>query len=63
MKLAAILLLAGLALIGHAFSLAPYKDEALFMERYGRMSAGQSQEYWRLRDEMLTPKYDLQDYG
>jgi len=27
------------------------------------MSAGQSEEYWKLRDEMLTPKFQLEDYG
>jgi hypothetical protein len=63
MKLAAILLLVGVAILGYAFSIAPYKDEALFMERYMALSAGQSAEYWQLRDEMLTPKFQLQDYG
>lgn len=33
------------------------------MERYMALSSGQSAEYWKLRDEMLTPKYKLQDYG
>ena len=27
------------------------------------LSNGQSNEYWKLRDEMLTPKFQLQDYG
>ncbi len=27
------------------------------------MSAGQSEDYWELRDEMLTSKFRLQDYG
>lgn len=63
MKLAAILLLVGAAILGYAFSLAPYKDEALFMQRYMALSDGQSNEYWKLRAEMLTPKFQLQDYG
>lgn len=63
MKLSAILLLIGVAILGYAYSIAPYKDEALFMERYMALSAGQSNEYWKLRDEMLTPKFQLQDYG
>lgn len=63
MKLSAILLLIGIAIIGYAYSLAPYKDEALFTERYMALSDGQSTEYWKLRDEMLTPKFELQDYG
>ena len=63
MKLSAILLLIGVAIIGYAYSLAPYKDEALFTERYMALSDGQSTEYWKLRDEMLTPKFQVQDYG
>lgn len=63
MKLAAILLLVGATLIGYAYSLPRYKDEALFMERYMALSDGQSSEYWQLRDEWLTPKFELQDYG
>jgi hypothetical protein len=63
MKLSAILLLVGVVVLGYAYSLAPYKDEALFMKRYMALSVGQSNEYWKLRDEMLTPKFQLQDYG
>lgn len=63
MKLSAILLLVGVAVLGYAYSLAPYKDEALFSERYMAMSDGQNNEYWKLRDEMLTSKFQLQDYG
>ena len=63
MKLSAIVLLIGVVIIGYAYSLAPYKDEALFTERYMALSDGQSTEYWKLRDEMLTPKFQLQDYG
>ena len=63
MKLAAILLLVGVAILAYASSIAPYKDEALFMARYMALTAGQSAEYWKLRDEMITPKFQLQDYG
>ena len=63
MKLSAILLLIGVAIICYAYSIAPYKDETLFMERYMALSDGQSAEYWKLRDEMPTPKFQLQDYG
>ncbi|MFZ3088895.1 MAG: hypothetical protein WA123_12615 [Methylotenera sp.] len=63
MKIAAILLVVGSALFSYALTLSPYKDEKLFMERYMSMSNGQSEQYWKLRDEMLTPKYQLQDYG
>ncbi len=63
MKLATILLLVGVTILAYAMSIAPYKDETLFMQRYMALSAGQSAEYWKLRDEMLTPKFQLQDYG
>jgi hypothetical protein len=63
MKLFAIILLVGLVVLGYAHSMNPYKDEALFMERYMALTVGQSSEYWRLRDEMLTPKFQLLDYG
>lgn len=63
MKIAAILLVIGAMLWGYALTLPPYKNEQLFMEQYMNMSAGQSEEYWKLRDEMLTPKFRLQDYG
>lgn len=63
MKIAAILLVIGAALWGYALTLSPYKNEQLFMARYMGMSAGQSEEYWKLRDEMLTPKFQLEDYG
>jgi len=33
MKLAAILLFVGVALLGYAFSISPYKNEALFEEK------------------------------
>ncbi|MEI7783242.1 MAG: hypothetical protein WCK08_02580 [Betaproteobacteria bacterium] len=63
MKLSAVLMFVGIVFIGYAYSLAPYKDEALFIELYMALSEGQSAEYWKLRDEMLTPKFRLQDYG
>jgi hypothetical protein len=63
MKIPYTLLLVGAALLAYSFSLSPYKDESQFMERYMAMSSGQSAEFWKLRDEMLTPKYRLQDYG
>lgn len=63
MKIAAILLAVGAALLSYALTLPPYKNEALFMEQYMAMSAGQNEDYLKLRDEMLTPKFQLEDYG
>jgi hypothetical protein len=63
MKLSAIFLFVGVAILGYAYSLSPYTDGAFFNERYMALSAGQSDEFWKLRDEMLTPKFQFQDYG
>lgn len=63
MKFAFILFASGLALIGYALSLPPYKDERLFQAQYMSLSAVQSTEYSRLREEMLTPRFQLEDYG
>ena len=63
MKISVALTFVGAALFAFAFTMPPYKDEKAFMERYMQMGAGQSKDYWKLRDEMLTPRYQLQDYG
>jgi hypothetical protein len=63
MKIVTALVLVGLGLIAYSLSLYPYKGQRLFMPRYMGMSSGQSKEYWKLRDEMLTSKYMVQDYG
>jgi len=63
MKLSTVLVLLGLVMFGSALSITPYKDPALFMERYKVLPLGQNAEYSKLRDEHLTPKFLLQDYG
>jgi len=63
MKLSAIFLFVGVAILGYAYSLTPYTDGPLFNERYMALSVGQNDEFWKLRDEMLTPKFQLQGYG
>ncbi len=63
MRLATILLLLGVGIFSSSFTLSPYWDEKLFTERYLALADGQDTEYWKLRDEMLTPKFSLQDYG
>lgn len=62
-KFALTLFVIGAALWGHALTLPTYKDQQLFTERYEEMAVGQSEEYWKLRDEMLTAKFKLEDYG
>jgi len=63
MKFAVFLFILGSALIGYAASLPTYKDEKLFLEQYVNMSRGQNREYRELREKMLTPKFQIQDYG
>lgn len=63
MKLAASLLALGLALIAYAAFLPPYKDRERFEQQYRQLTAGQSARYYALRQEMITPKYQLEDYG
>lgn len=63
MKLAVVLLIVGAALIAYAFTLPAYTDEALFTQRYAELPSGQTEAFWKLKDEMLTPKFELQDYG
>lgn len=63
MKFAIFLFILGSVLIGYASSLPAYKDERLFLERYMSLSPGQNKEFGELREEMLTPKFQLQDYG
>lgn len=63
MKLAVSLIVVGIGLMAYARSMPAYTDEALFRKRYMAIPSGASEEYWKLRDEMLTPKFKLQDYG
>jgi hypothetical protein len=63
MKTAVVLLIVGIALLISSLTLSPYKDEKLFNSKYMEMSSGQSDAFFKLRDEMLTPKFQLEDYG
>lgn len=63
MKTSAVLLFLGIVILSYAYSLPPYTDEALYNARYMTLIQGQTAEFWKLRDEMLTSKYQLQDYG
>ena len=63
MKTALALLITGLAMLAYAMALPPYTDENAFQRKYGDMKEGDSAAFYALRNEMLTPKYKLQDYG
>ena len=58
MKIGVLLILLGCTFVGYSLTLEPYTDEHLFHERYQALQSGQSVEYWKLRDEMLTPGVD-----
>lgn len=51
----------GVGVLAYSLSLDPYTDENVFRSKYMNMSSDQSEEYFKLRDEMLTPKFRLQD--
>jgi len=59
----AILILIGSGLIAWSSQLQPYTDEATYERRYLAMGAGDSEKFFALRREMLTPKYRLLDRG
>lgn len=63
MKVALALLLLGLVLVGYSTTLAPYKNEAEYQARYSQMTKRDSDRFYALRDEQLTPKFEMQDYG
>ncbi|HEY5780333.1 MAG TPA: hypothetical protein VIT66_00490 [Lysobacter sp.] len=63
MKVGLAVVFLGAILFAYAFSIPPYTDEVAFMAQYMKLSAGQSSEYWALRDSMLTARFKLQDYG
>jgi hypothetical protein len=58
-----LLTLSGLLLVCYSFSLDAYTDNDRFYERYMQLSSGQSDAFFKLRDEMLTPKYRIFDSG
>jgi hypothetical protein len=63
MKPALVLFIVGMAMLVYALTLPAYTDEKAFQLRYGEMKAGDSPAFYALREEMLTPKYKIQDYG
>ena len=63
MKTAVACVFLGLAMVAYSLTLTPYKNEAIFNERYMALESGQTKEYRALRNEMLSSKFPLQDYG
>ncbi len=63
MKLSIIIGMIGIIILGYSFLLEPYTNNQEFFAKYMKMGPGQSNEYFQLREEMLTPKYRLEDTG
>lgn len=60
------LLLLGLSLLGYSFTLDRYTDENAFNEKYLSINSDASdasEQFGVLRDEYLTPKIALENYG
>lgn len=71
MKIAAIIFICGLLLIGYGLTLPAFTDEDLFHEEVTRISDEASEsgansrddQFYELRKKMVTPKYDLINAG
>lgn len=63
MKFGTILIILGIILVGYSLTLEPFTDIDVFMEKYMSMTHEQSTEFFKLREDMLTPKYRFQDTG
>lgn len=63
MKISLTLIIIGIFLVGYSMIMEPFTDVEIFMEKYMAMSNGQDDDFYALREEMLTPKYRLQDIG
>lgn len=61
--LAIVLLVAGNVMVGVALGMKPYTDEAQYTQSVSALEPGQSSLYAQIRDEFLTPKFPLTDYG
>jgi hypothetical protein len=60
-----IILIIGMALIIISYSYPIYSNEKVYQDKYMQLSGeeGDSEKFYKLRDEYLTPKYKLENYG
>lgn len=63
MKTALSLIALSLALLGFSISLEPFTQNPDGSYPFHSVTEGDSQAYYAARDQALTPKYQLQDYG
>jgi hypothetical protein len=60
-----IILIIGIVLIIQSISYQRYSNEKEYQDKYMELTGdkGDSEKFYKLRDEYLTPKYDLENYG
>lgn len=63
MRFALVILILSISVWGYSLTLSPYTDDAEFHSRYSEMDRNDSDKYFAMRQELLSPKYKLQDYG
>jgi len=63
MKISIIIGITGILILVYSFTLEPYSNTDEFYSKYMEMKSGQSENYYRLREDLLTPKFRLQDTG
>jgi hypothetical protein len=64
MRIASIFILGGLLLFAFACALPAYKDEQAYMQKYLALDGpDRNERFHALREESLSAKFQLQDYG
>lgn len=65
MKLLLAIFAIGLGVFSYSFTLEPFHDVQEFHREYATLASGSrdTEAFWQLREESLTPKWRLQDLG
>jgi hypothetical protein len=60
-----IIFVVGIALVIKSTSYPKYTDEKAYQDKYMELTGakGDSEKFYQLRDEYLTPKFELENYG
>jgi hypothetical protein len=60
-----IILIIGIVLIIKSISYQRYTNEKVYQDKYMELTGdiGDSEKFYKLREEYLTPKFDLENYG
>lgn len=68
-RISIVIITLSLLSIGYSFFISAYTDEGEYQEKYMSLdwqelgSRDASEKFYQLRDEYLSPKYKIQDYG